>query len=121
MLRITIISSLTLFSLATQAQKLVKSKDAVRPSKKNIGCYIPSYRPKGDKHENCKNNSGRQGVWNFYSYSGFLLSQIGYEDDKVVWSIVYSADTKHHSDEVKRKISGTPPDSILNPQKNNHW
>jgi hypothetical protein len=113
MLRIIFITCLTAFSIIAYAQN-------GRASKKHIGCYIPPYRPKGDKHENCKNNSGRQGVWNFYSYSGFLFSQLGYKDDKVVWSIVYYADTKHHSGEVKRKLSGTPPDSILNPKKKSH-
>lgn len=109
MLRIILINCLIAFIITANAQNC-------QPSKKHTGCYIPPYRPRGDKHENCKNNSGRQGVWNFYSYNGFLLSQLGYIDDKVVWSIMYYVSTDLKG-ETKRKISGIPPDSILNPKK----
>jgi hypothetical protein len=107
MVRILLITCFVGFSLTVSAQD-------GRSSKKHIGCYIPPYRPRGDKHENCKYNGGRQGVWNFYSYSGFLLQQIGYKDNKVVWTIAYYADLKN--DSIVRKTTGTPPDSILKPK-----
>jgi len=81
------------------------------------GCYKPDHAPKKDKHLNCTGkNHKRQGLWKFYSSNGFLLSQIFYEDNRMIWSIKYYMTTGETA-----KISGTPPDSILNPKKKHRW
>lgn len=47
-------------------------------------CAKPQYRPRGDKHLNCKDISlRRQGLWKYYSYAGYLLQDINYKDNKM--------------------------------------
>ncbi len=79
-------------------------------------CKKPDHAPRNEKHLNCLNDKDQyEGVWKFYSYYGFLLQTIGFDDNKIVWSISNRIDGK------PPQTTGTPPDSILNPKKKHRW
>jgi antitoxin component YwqK of YwqJK toxin-antitoxin module len=68
-----IISAASLITFTLQAQ-----------DSGDLYCTKPQYRPKGDRHLNCKDASmRRQGLWKFYSYSGLLLNDLNYKDNKM--------------------------------------
>lgn len=47
-------------------------------------CEKPKYRPRKERHENCKDlSSRRQGLWKFFSYNGALLQEFNYKDNKL--------------------------------------
>lgn len=47
-------------------------------------CEKPQYAPNKEKHRNCKDVLGRrQGVWKFYTYYGYLLSEMNFKDNKL--------------------------------------